>query len=111
VTLADPFVITIIDPCDKPYGLTESIFVNQEYTLTQGAKSYQIPVFTPDPAWCAITYSHTVTDATGLPAVTFNNDAAVREFYFYYSSDLDLCGLTSIDYTVTVNAEIGITEK
>ena len=111
VTLAIPFVITTSDPCDKPVGLTESAFENQEYTITDDAKTYQIPVFTPDPSWCTITYSHSVTDTAISAAVAFNNDATVREFTFNNSADLSLCGLTSIDYTVTVNAEIGMTEK
>ena len=42
--------------------------------------------------------------------MTFNDDAAVREFTFDYTNDLALCGPASIDYTVTVNGEIGITE-
>ena len=52
-----------------------------------------------------------MNDPSGAAAVTFNNDATVREFTFNNSADLSLCGLTSIDYTVTVNAEIGMTEK
>ena len=53
-----------------------------------------------------------MNDPSGAAAVTFDNDTTVREFTFDYSAaDLDLCGSTSLDYTVTISAEIGITEK
>ena len=58
VTLAEPFLITIIDPCDKPVSLMASSAIAQEYTISDDPKTYQIPVFTPVPAWCAITYSY-----------------------------------------------------
>ena len=100
--MADPFVISIGDPCDVPFSLTASNLVNQEYTITAAVKNYQVPVFTSDPVWCEITYSYTITNLAGDAAVSFNNDPIVREFNFYYSVDLNLCGLTSIDYLVTV---------
>ena len=111
MTLADPFVITVIDPCDKPVNLAASAVVNQQYTITDTFKTYTVPEFTPDPAWCAITYTYSIVDVAGDAAVTFNDDAAVREFTFDYAADLNLCGAVSTDYTVTVNGEIGITEK
>jgi len=43
VILADPFIITIIDPCEKPVGLAASTLSAQEYTITDNAKTYQIP--------------------------------------------------------------------
>ena len=73
--------------------------------------SYQVPVFTSDPAWCAVTYSYSVTEPAKDTAVTFDNDASSREFTFNYSADLDLCGSSSIDYLMTVTGEIGMTEK
>ena len=82
MTLANPFIITVIDPCDKPVNLAASTVVNQEYTITDISKTYTVPDFTPDPAWCAITYTYSVVDAAGDAAVTFNDDAAVREFTF-----------------------------
>ena len=109
--MANPFIITVIDPCDKPVHLAASTVVNQEYTITDISKTYTVPDFTPNPAWCAITYSYSVADTTGGAAVIFNSDAAVRLFIFNYSADLNLCGPVSTAYTVTVNGEIGITEK
>ena len=78
VTLADPFVVTIIDPCDKPQSLTAPRVLAQEYTITDDPKTYQVPVFTPVPAWCAITYSYSVADPSGDAVITFDNDSAVR---------------------------------
>ena len=43
----------------------------------------------------------------GDAAITFNSDAAVREFVFSYTSDLSLSGLVSTDYIVTVIGEAG----
>lgn len=68
-------------------------------------------MYTPDPAWCEITYTYTVDAVAGGNAVSFNDDATVREFTFDYAADLDLCGTVSTDYTVTVTGEIGITTK
>ena len=108
VTLADPFVITVIDPCDKPVSLTASTLAAQQFTITDNPKTYQVDAYTPDPAWCDITYTYSIDVVAGGSAVTFNDDASVRTFTFNYSADLDLCGLVSIDYTVTVTGEIGI---
>ena len=102
VTISEPFTVTIIDPCDRPIGLAASNVINQEYTITAVVENYQVPVFTSDPAWCAITYSFTITDSSGNTAVTFDDDPAVREFTFDYSADLDLCGISSINYETTV---------
>ena len=111
VELADPFVITVIDPCDKPASITAPALEAQEYTITDSAKTYQIPVFTPLPAWCDITYSYSVDVTAGDSAVSFNPDALERLLTFEYIADLSLCNLVSTDYTVTVSGEIGITEK
>ena len=111
VTLADPFVITVIDPCDKPVSLTASTLAVQEYTITDDPKTYQVDAYTSDPAWCEITYTYSVDAVAGGSAVTFNADATLRTFTFDYSADLLLCGPVSTDYTVTVTGEIGITTK
>ena len=34
VTLTDPFIITIIDPCDNPVSVTPTALTAQEYTIT-----------------------------------------------------------------------------
>ena len=68
-------------------------------------------MFTSDPVWCEITYSYTITNLAGDAAISFNIDPIVREFNFDYSVDLNLCGLTSIDYLVTVVGKVGITVK
>ena len=68
-------------------------------------------MFAPVPTWCLITYSYTVAHPDGVAAVAFDSDPAARQFTFSYSADLDLCGLVSTDYVVTVIGEIGITEK
>ena len=91
--------------------MTASSLVNQAYTITDQNKTYQVPVFISDPAWCAITYSYTISESSGDGAVTFNDDPTVREFTFNYYTDLDICGLTSIDYEITVIGSNGITVK
>ena len=111
VTLADPFVITVIDPCDQPVSLTASTLAAQEYTITDNSKDYQVDAYTSDPAWCDITYTFSVDAVSGGSAVTFNADATVRTFTFNYLADLLLSGPVSTDYTVTVTGEIGITTK
>lgn len=40
VTLVDPFVITVIDPCDEPVSVTPSTQADQEYTITDTVKTY-----------------------------------------------------------------------
>ena len=35
-----PFTITVIDPCDAPVGITSSVLVDQEYTVTQTPFTY-----------------------------------------------------------------------
>ena len=108
VTLAAPFTIQIMDPCDAPVSVTASVLTNQEYTITDDdALPYTVPVYTADPSWCAITYTYTITDVSGDAVLTFNSDPLVREFAFNYSADLLLCGLASTDYTVTVTGTAG----
>ena len=56
-----PFTLTVIDECLDPYGI-QSVegsngLVDQEYTITDHARTYQIDSFEADPIWCAITYS------------------------------------------------------
>jgi len=96
-----------MDPCDEPVSIAPSVLDAQEYTITDTAKTYTIPVFISDPAWCAITYTYTVTDVSGSPAVSFNDDAMVRQFTFDYASDLLLCGATNTDYQISVTGTSG----
>ena len=80
VTLTDPFIITIIDPCDNPVSVTPSTLSAQEYTITQSAFTYEVPVYVSNPAWCAITYTYSITDTAGSAALTF--DPTTRTFTF-----------------------------
>ena len=98
VTLADPFVITITDPCDDPVIVTASSLIAQEYTITDSPAIYQIPVFIADPLWCDISYSYAITDISGDASLSFNPDPSTPEFTFAYDSDLNLCGPASTDY-------------
>ena len=91
--------------------ISASSLVDQVYTLTDSAVSYQIPEFTADPAWCDISYSFSVTHSNGVDAISFNGDPTVRSFTFNYATDLLLAGSSSIDYEVTVTGETGITVK
>ena len=79
VTLADPFTITIADPCDAPVSVVASTLTNQEYTITDDdAVPYTVPVYTADPAWCSIRYTYTITDVSGDAVLTFNDDPLTR---------------------------------
>ena len=40
VTLEDPFTVEIKDPCENDATITSSILSNQEYTITDTAKTY-----------------------------------------------------------------------
>ena len=103
VTLTNPFTIIIADPCEAPVSVTASILTDQQYTITDNsAVPYVFPVFTANPAWCAIKYNYTITDLSGDAILTFNGDPTVRKFSFYYSADLSLCGASSKKYIVTV---------
>ena len=64
-----PFVVTVIDPCDKPVSVTASGLTDQFYTITQSAFDYKMPVYTANPSWCAISYTYTITDLTGDAAI------------------------------------------
>lgn len=50
-----PFGVTIINPCDNPYGISMvagQAMENQEYTITDPAVTYQAPEFVADPVFC-----------------------------------------------------------
>ena len=100
VTLTDPFIITIIDPCDNPVSVTPSTLSAQEYTITQSVFTYEVPVYVSNPAWCAITYTYSITDAAGIVALTF--DPTTRIFTFNQVDNLSLSGSNYKDYEVTV---------
>jgi len=87
--------------------VTPSTLSAQEYTITQTAFTYQIPVYASNPTWCAIIYSYTIASATGDAALTFN--PATRTFTFSQVNDLTLSGSTMKDYVITVTGEAGIT--
>ena len=109
--MTEPFVISVIDPCDKPVSIIAPTLEAQEYTITDSAKTYKIPVFIPDPAWCDINYSYSVDIPAVNSAVTFYPDASERLFTFEYTASLSLCDLISTEYIVIVSGEVGITEK
>ena len=99
--------MTIIDPCDAPVSLVPSTPTDQEYTITQNKFSYQVPAFDADPVWCAITYSYQIFDIAGDASLTFDSDAAARQFDFSQTTDLTLSGATSKVYTIAVKGEAG----
>ena len=69
-------------------------------------------MFTADPAWCAITYTYTITDSNGGD-VTISSfgpqsfDDITRIFTIDYETDLDFSGLTSKTYTIEVTGTAG----
>ena len=107
MTLADPFTITIADPCDAPVSVVASTLTNQEYTITDNVAPYTVPIYTADPAWCAIWYTYTITDVSDDAGLTFNDDPLTREFSFNYSSVLFNTRASSKEYIVTVTGTSG----
>lgn len=105
MTLTDPFVITIIDPCDNPVSVTASTLSAQEYTITESSFTYQVPGYVSSPVWCAITYTYTITDVAGDAALTF--DSTTRTFTFSQVDNLSLSGPTFKDYVITVTGQAG----
>ena len=105
--LSSIFTITVIDPCDEPVSVTSKTLTDQEYTITQAEQTYQVPVYDADPVWCAITYSYEIVDIAGDAAMTFDSDAAARQFAFSQNTDLTLSGATSNVYTIAVKGEAG----
>jgi len=103
----DTFVISVIDRCDEQALITAQPLLDQDYTITDTAKLYQVPAYVVDPIWCAITYTYSVTDFAGDRALTFDNAQETREFTISNTNDLNLSGPTSKDYTVTVTAQVG----
>lgn len=80
-----PFVISVLDPCDAPLGLTPEPIFDYEYTLTDNpSPPYYINPSTPDPAWCRVLYGYTITSSAGSQVVTFNNNPV--DLFFTFSS-------------------------
>ena len=103
-----PFTITVINPCDNPVELNESASLeNQEYTITEGAVTYQVPKFEVDPPFCAISYSYEVSDVTVEQVISFDTDPDVRTFTFSNQVDLTLAGDVSTNYLITAKAYTG----
>ena len=95
-----------------PNSVAAPSLENQEYTITQDPVTYTVPVFTADPAWCAITYTYTITDSNGNNVViaTFSPlsfDDIARLFTIDYETDLDFSGPTSKSYTIEVTGTAG----
>ena len=97
--------MTVIDPCDAPVSVTASVLSNQVYTITQDKFDYQVPVYTANPLWCAITYITTITDVSGGIAFTF--DPLTQIYTFEQLDNLLLSGPVSSDYIITVIGSAG----
>jgi len=78
------FIVEIVDPCSAAVEVyPPSSLINQVYTITDNAHpGYTIPSFTPNPSWCTVTYTYSVSDISGSPAVAF--DPEKRNFRFLY---------------------------
>ena len=69
-------------------------------------------MFTADPAWCAITYTYTITDSNGNNVIigTFSPlsfDDITRVFTIDNETNLDFSGSTSKTYTIEVTGTAG----
>lgn len=74
--------------------------LNQDYTLTDNAKSFSMEdVSNPD---CILNYTYTITDPRGAVAVTFVPETLT--WTVFYMDDLSLSGLdgtvSSQDYDI-----------
>ena len=69
-----PFTITIVRSCDNPQTLDAPTFTDQEYTITETAKTYTVPAFTYTPTFCDLVYSFSVSAPEGQFAINFNSD-------------------------------------
>jgi len=103
--ISPTFTITVADPCDAPKSVTQSALVAQQYTITDNAVTYTVPIFTVDPAWCEIIYSYAIDDTVANAAISF--DAVARKFTFNYAADLSLCGATNKVYQIAVTGRSG----
>ena len=103
----DAFTINIITDCSNPVSLTASAPVNQEYTITDTAKTYQIPAFVWEPPFCPITYTYSVAAIMGETVVSFDSAESVHTFTFHKDNDLSISGPVSTTYTITVTGTIG----
>ena len=107
VEVSQAFTVTVTDPCRSHIkSVTPSSLTDQSYTITGAALTYQVPEFTSDPAWCAITYEYSLSDEALASAISY--DSNLRTFTFESSNDLTLSGDNFIDYTITITATAGI---
>lgn len=105
-----PFTVTINPSCISPATFSASALADQEYFLTDAFLDYIFAPFSVDPAYCAITYTHSVSDPTqGDTVVTFNDVS--RTFTFDHTAGLTPLVdplLTLKDFTVTVSGTAGL---
>jgi hypothetical protein len=64
------FTVTLVDPCDPPTSLTLVSLTDQEYTITETAKTYTQPDWTIAPSYCPFTYEYTIADITNVAGAT-----------------------------------------
>lgn len=69
-------------------------------------------MYTADPAWCAITYTYTITDSNGddVTITSFGPlsfDDISRIFTIDYETDLNFSGPTSKTYSIEVTGTAG----
>ena len=80
--------------------------LDQTYTITDAAKTYQIPAFLPDPFFCDVTYSASYDNMMAIMLIGF--DAASRTFTFSLQNNLMMLdNVESSDVVVTVRALAG----
>ena len=80
--------MTIAPRCPTPISFDASVLVDQEYTLTGTSVDYIFDAFSIDPSVCDITYTYSLTEATGDPVVSVF-DGATQTFTFDYTADLE----------------------
>ena len=78
----------------------EEDLIDQEYTITQPAFTYQIPKFVIEPSWCDIIYSFKITDPIGQYAVVFDANMEERIFTFFNDTGLNLAGALGTEVSI-----------
>ena len=97
------FTFTLVDPCSPPTSLTKATLTDQDYTITDTAKTYTHPEWTIDPSFCPFTYDYVIADIVDVA-----NVKAISRidniFTTYYDANLLPIGKTE---TVTITATSG----
>ena len=87
--------------------VTAPALQDQEYTITDFMKSYEIPDFTPSVAGCPVRYSFRLGTVLIEDIVTFKNDNGQKTFEFFEKDSVERSGHGTRSYNIWVYGEAG----